>query len=305
MANIGYAVQRMRYWCDVADLGYGQDTRAQIFDGGAADCSSLVIHVLKEAGFNTNGAYFTGDMVPKLMAAGWSSVPVSQSRAGDVLVTPNDHTALVMEDGEHVGEAYINEFGRITGGRNGDQTGMETTTKHYKWYRSWAYCLRAPAGSGTVTPGSGSGGMSEEEELMSAADMIINELVKTWLKPMWNKLDVMDKYCNKMFYEWVQPIWHKNVQINATVQELAKELEQVKKYDGPLMGHVKYYMTALLVKGYTVDDKWFPGLHQVAAENQKRIDSLAAGLEQANRLLADLQKNPPRIDMPGTPEGEM
>lgn len=311
MGDIKKAMDRMVYWCRDANLGYGQDTRTHVWPGGAADCSSLVIHVLKEAGFDTGSAYSTGDMLQPLLARGWRSVSISQRTPGCVLLSPNDHVALLLHDGNTVGEAYINEIGRITGGRDGDQTGSETRLAHYG-YRNWQYCLQPPAGStggggGTIPAGT----TTEEEELMSAADTIINELVRSWLKPTYQKLDVMDKYCNEMFYKWVQPLWNKSVEINKRVTYLETLAKDLGTYDGPIMKHVQFYMTHLVNKGYTIEGQWYPGLHQVVAENQRRINALSAKLDSIDASMKNQGRHAqePGVAVPGdapaTPEEGM
>ena len=51
MPSLSKFVARMLYWCDEANLGYDQGNRWDIRPGGECDCSSLVIHALREAGF--------------------------------------------------------------------------------------------------------------------------------------------------------------------------------------------------------------------------------------------------------------
>ena len=57
MASVSALINRMRYWCAVANLGYSQADRWNFNpSGGNCDCSSLVIHCLREAGFDTGSA---------------------------------------------------------------------------------------------------------------------------------------------------------------------------------------------------------------------------------------------------------
>lgn len=248
------AVLRMRYWCDIANLGYGQDTRNQIFDGGAADCSSLVLHVLREAGFDTGSAWYTGDMLQPLLNRGWRTVPVSQAEPGDVLLTPHDHTALVLEDGWHIGEALINEHGTITGGRNGDQTGRETWTGRVISSRSWQYCLRAP-GAYTATDN------DEEEELMSAANAILDSLATDWMKPLWKKIVSIEADVKDIRKTWLSPTWDKLVEVNVTAREARARAKHCED---------------LLINGSTDEGVWRPGALRVVIENQRRINELNA-----------------------------
>ncbi|WEV47006.1 hypothetical protein OZX62_01530 [Bifidobacterium sp. ESL0690] len=125
MPDLNLFVQRMVYWCRDADLGYSQNDRQDFRDGGNADCSSLVIHCLKEAGFDTGGAYYTGNLSAELTARGWARLPVDGNpRAGDILLNDADHVAVAIGGGM-LAQASISETGGIDGA-GGDQTGQET-----------------------------------------------------------------------------------------------------------------------------------------------------------------------------------
>ena len=51
-------------------------------------------------------------------------------KRGDVLLNTSHHTALVVEDGgKTIVNASINEKGKTTGGKSGDQTGREIYTR--------------------------------------------------------------------------------------------------------------------------------------------------------------------------------
>lgn len=139
MGDLDYFVARMRWWCEDADLGYGQDTRWNVYDGGDADCSSLVIHTLREAGFDTGDANSTHDLLPALAVRGWTlaSPPL---QPGDILLSPGSHVAVYVGDGM-LAEANINENGDICNGVPGDQTGQETRITEY-YDHPWDYILR-------------------------------------------------------------------------------------------------------------------------------------------------------------------
>ena len=53
MPSLNKFCERMRYWCEDANLGYNQNDRWNFNNPGNCDCSSLVIHCLQEAGFDT------------------------------------------------------------------------------------------------------------------------------------------------------------------------------------------------------------------------------------------------------------
>lgn len=214
MGDIAYAMHRMVYWCRDANLGYGQDTRNRIWSGGAADCSSLVIKCLNEAGFDTGNAWYTGNMLPELLAKGWESVGFDDIQPGDVLLTPNDHVAMVIQDGEHIGEAYINEIGGIVGGRDGDQTGFETRLDRHWTARPWAYCLRAGA---SIRGGGSANSTTDDEEIdMSVANAILDSLATDWFKPMWKEITAIRADLKDHKEAWLKHIWEKDVEINTT-----------------------------------------------------------------------------------------
>ena len=134
MASLELFAERMRYWCDVADLGYDQTQRWNVWDGGEADCSSLVIHALQEAGFDTGSANSTHDLSANLTARGWTRLPadISTARVGDILLNDRDHVAAVVYGWgwwATIAEAWLDENGGIYYGQSGDQTALETRTR--------------------------------------------------------------------------------------------------------------------------------------------------------------------------------
>ena len=128
--------------------GYDQSKRW----GPNYDCSSLIITAYENAGVpvkSQGGASYTGNMYKAFLRCGFKNVTGSVSRVtgkgmkkGDVLLRPNGHTAMVIEDdGKRIVHASFNEKGKSTGGKSGDQTGKEITTRSY--YNSpWTYVLR-------------------------------------------------------------------------------------------------------------------------------------------------------------------
>lgn len=134
-------IERMVYWCNIADLGYDQIQRWDIRDGGECDCSSLVIHALREAGFNTGSASYTGDLRTNLVNSGWDVLIPSMFDAipGDILLNDEEHVAVVVSGqgwGATVAEAWLTEKNGIYYGESGDQTGLETRLRpmyNYPW----------------------------------------------------------------------------------------------------------------------------------------------------------------------------
>lgn len=140
MASIDKFCERMRYWCDEGNLGYDQYQRWNIYEGGECDCSSLVIFALREAGFDTGDATYTGNMSSNLTARGWIRVsPDGNPQRGDILLNDANHVAAWL--GDCLAQASIDENGDIVGGQSGDQSGWETNTRGYYSY-PWDCYLR-------------------------------------------------------------------------------------------------------------------------------------------------------------------
>lgn len=130
--------------------GYDQDHRW----GPDYDCSSLVIQAFEDVGVpvKTNGASYTGNMRSVFKNTGFTEIPFTTSLLlvrGDVLWRTG-HTEVYLGNGQNVG-AHINEFGEVTGGQTGDQTGNEISVSATG--TNWTYVLRLPSSPG----GGGSG----------------------------------------------------------------------------------------------------------------------------------------------------
>lgn len=151
MPSLSKFVERMLYWCDEANLGYDQGNRWDIRPGGECDCSSLVIHSLREAGFETGAASYTGDMARALVANGWERIaPTGSPKVGDILLNEGRHVAVCTGPNQ-MSYASIDERGKISGGMAGDQTDRETRTVAGTSYsKGWDCYLRwtgaAPSG---------------------------------------------------------------------------------------------------------------------------------------------------------------
>lgn len=106
---------------------------------GDRDCSSSVIDCWSEALRGSayegalNGATYTGDMLPVFTGSGlfeWHPMGDGYiAKKGDVYLSVIHHTAMCQNDWpDTLSEASINEWGGITGGQIGDQTGWEFST---------------------------------------------------------------------------------------------------------------------------------------------------------------------------------
>jgi hypothetical protein len=151
--NLTTLINRMVYWCRDVSLGYSQSDRWNIRPGGNADCSSLVIHCLREAGFDTGSSTYTGNMSAQLTARGWQRLPANGSpRAGDILLNDVHHVAVYLGNGQ-LAQASISEHGTAYGS-GGDQTGHETNIRNYYNY-PWNCYLRYAAAQSTATTTTG------------------------------------------------------------------------------------------------------------------------------------------------------
>ncbi|WEV59660.1 NlpC/P60 family protein [Bifidobacterium sp. ESL0728] len=149
MGNINTLIARMRYWCAVANLGYSQGDRWDFRNGGNCDCSSLVIHCLQEAGFDTGGATYTGNMSANLTARGFRRLPNNgDPRPGDILLNDADHTAVYLGGGL-LAQASCSEHHSVYG-TGGDQTGHETNISRYYNF-PWNCYLRYGADASTAS----------------------------------------------------------------------------------------------------------------------------------------------------------
>ena len=147
--SIAKFCEAMRKACEDWSLGYDQNQRWNIYDGGECDCSSLVIWALKQACFDVGTASYTGDMSSNLTKRGWVRIPYEglwQVKAGDILLNDNYHTAAVISGSgttAKLAQASIDERGKATGGAAGDQSGRETNTRQvYDYSHGWDCILR-------------------------------------------------------------------------------------------------------------------------------------------------------------------
>ena len=113
--------------------GYDQGNRW----GPDYDCSSLVYEAFRVGGgFNLPvHSGYTGSMVNDFTKIGFKWLPnlgntQSGLLRGDILLNTRSHTEIYIGSGMNVG-AHSNEFGGITGGKPGDQSGREISQGQY------------------------------------------------------------------------------------------------------------------------------------------------------------------------------
>jgi hypothetical protein len=138
--NIDRFVARMIYWCRDASVGYDQANRWDLRDDGRVDCSSFVILVGRETGFDTGNATYTGNMSAEFTKHGWKRIPNNGApQKGDILLNDVHHVAVYLGNGL-VAQASSSEYGTAYG-KAGDQTGRETNIRGYYNY-PWNCYLR-------------------------------------------------------------------------------------------------------------------------------------------------------------------
>ena len=123
------------FYCNGIDVLYSQEMRQEGFDNPRSptymDCSSMTIIAAQQAGYPTGGAWYTGDMVPAFINAGWDCYDYSWDtmQPGDVVIRPANswrggHVVVIGYEGtcyeaysddvpidEQVRQTSIYEFG--------------------------------------------------------------------------------------------------------------------------------------------------------------------------------------------------
>ena len=155
------------------------------------DCSALVISAFEQAGIKLKsaGATYTGNIYGAAKNIGFSDVTravnlgnASGMKRGDILLSPGNHVAMYIGNGQVV-QASSNEFGGIRGGKPGDQTGREINVSGYYNF-PWSYVLRYAkafkGGIGSVSlqdiiPKFSVGGFPEDGFFMANKKEIVGE----------------------------------------------------------------------------------------------------------------------------------
>ena len=141
MSNINTAVEWAIAVARDDRHGYDQEHR----NSPDYDCSSFVATALKQGGFNVSEFSWTGNLYQQLIANGFYPVPINSTRQkGDIFLNEQHHVVMCINENEIV-QASINEFGEVTGGQTGDQTGREIyICPYYNYSYGWDYHLRPP-----------------------------------------------------------------------------------------------------------------------------------------------------------------
>jgi len=147
------------------DNSHGYDQAYRWGQKGDYDCSTAVINAWEQAGVpvkSKGGATYTGNMRSAFLKYGFKDVTSkvnvrtgSGLKRSDVLLNSVHHTAMYCGNGKEV-EASINEKGRATGGKPGDQTGREILIRSYRNY-PWNYVLRYESADESASTGTTDG----------------------------------------------------------------------------------------------------------------------------------------------------
>lgn len=141
---IGKAVKWMVSIANDKAHGYDKAKR----NGPNYDCSSLCNAGWEKAGVpvtSKGGACTTSNIKKAYLANGFELVKIDTKtgkgmKKGDVLLHEGHHVATAISSKQIV-HASINELGKTTGGKSGDQTGKEICVRDY-YNHPWNCVLR-------------------------------------------------------------------------------------------------------------------------------------------------------------------
>lgn len=159
--------------------GYDQNLRW----GPDYDCSSFIITAYEKAGVpvKSAGATYTGNMRTVFENCGFKEVDKSNLKPGDVLLNERNHVAMYIGNGKVV-QARLNELGKTTGGKTGDQTGGEICVSNYYDY-PWDCVLRyegnQPIGNNLIEVGTSRPSVSVSVSLPMLSEGKMGNAVKS------------------------------------------------------------------------------------------------------------------------------
>lgn len=139
------------------DPKHGYDQIYRWGQKGDYDCSAAVITAWDKAGIDLkkDGATYTGNLQQALLKNDFKDITKSVDlktgiglKRGDILFAKGHHVAMYSGGGFEV-EATINENGRTTDGKPGDQTGREFLIRKYRNY-PWTNVYRYYGGEAEV-----------------------------------------------------------------------------------------------------------------------------------------------------------
>ena len=185
--------------------GYSQTNRW----GPDYDCSSLVISALKNGGYSTGKATYTGDMKRNLTNNGftwipWSSIGgVANLRRGDILLNETYHVGFYLGNNQIVEAHGRSQADKNYDGRNvsvaktltGDQDGQEIrVTSYYKYSNGWDGVLRPKETSNVSKPEKVSNFWSDYKTYISPSDLNSPNVTIHWNKSNNATAYIIDAY---------------------------------------------------------------------------------------------------------------
>ena len=228
--------------------GYDQINRW----GPEFDCSSLTITCYQQAGvrFKEAGATYTENIVGAAEKCGFENVikTVGLSsgkgiKKGDICLNRKNHVVLAATDGgSRLINASSNEFGRITGGKPGDQTGREIYVRS-SWYNyPWDYIYRLTSDTDIVIP--------TPPILVVSGPVAV---VQAWLKATYNPYLVVDGVFGPITFGTIVQAVQKEigVKVDGDFGPISKKAFPVLKL-GARCNLVKLTAAMLICRGYPV-----------------------------------------------------
>ena len=205
MSKIEKAITYMEEIAKNDKHGYDQNNR---WGNPDFDCSALVFTAWEKAGVPVKtyalkniGYAFTGNLYQIFLQHGFEDVTGKVNlrtgkglKRGDVLLRRGKHVAMYCGNNREV-EASINEKGKATGGKKGDQTGKEILIRSYRNF-PWDSVLR----------------YSKDVEVRSSVDKIAREVIAG----LWENGSVRKKKIEEAGYNYEE------------VQKRVNELLKVK-----------------------------------------------------------------------------
>ena len=174
------AAQTMEHLCEHEWHGYAQDARYGDGEGycdvdtavgvvqvaqGDRDCTSSIADAYTAVGVNVGGASWSGNYYDCLMSTGnfrahrmsdgYNCDDGYVAQRGDIYLAHNDywqHAAMcTSSEPDMLAEFSINEWGGISNGQTGDQTGTESLIHGY-YGGHWDWCFEALVGGDSSQP---------------------------------------------------------------------------------------------------------------------------------------------------------
>jgi hypothetical protein len=189
---------------DKSNAGYDQNQRRTFFDGKKlvknkeCDCSTCCGVIAKLGGYpvDLSGTFYTGNFAAKLKKAGFKVFKftnLSAVKVGDFLLKPGKHVEFVSAKDKFF-SAHIDERGKASGGKAGDQTGKEVGYRSpYNYAGGWEYIVRPPAEKADSKPAAS-----------TSSKKTIDQIAREVIAGKWGDGDVRKKKLKAAGYDVVK-----------------------------------------------------------------------------------------------------